>query len=94
MMFQRKNFQMPQWRQAKLSAQTVNGNRMCSTVLIALGRRKKGDSLVRKWLFRKVDQLHKGYSGHTNFLELYMSADSLAADIQKVYTEEEKDTYI
>lgn len=67
---------------------------MCSTVLIALGYRKKGDGLERKRLFVKLAQLHKGYSGHTNFLELYMSADILATDIQKVYTEEEKDTYI
>jgi hypothetical protein len=66
----------------------------CVLVLIALGRRNKRDVLERMRLFRKLEQLHKGYSGHTNFLELHISADILAAYIWKVYTEEEKDTYI
>lgn len=67
---------------------------MCSTVLIALGYSKKGDVLERKTRFGILAQLHKGYSHHTNFLELYMSANISAADIQNIYTEEEKDTCI
>lgn len=66
----------------------------CVPVLTALGHRNKRDALERRRFFRKLQQLHKGYLGHTNFLELHISADILAAYIWKVYTEEEKDTYI
>lgn len=88
MTFWHKNFQMPQWRQGKLSAQTVNGNKMCSTALTSLGRMKKRNGLDRKWLSGKLAKLLRGYSGHTNFLKLYISADILAADMK--YTQKGK----
>jgi hypothetical protein len=57
-------------------------------------REKKGMLWNRSDFLGNSHNSYKRYSGHTNFPELYTSANILAADIRKAYMQEEKDTYI
>lgn len=56
--------------------------------------RRRGTVWRGSDILGKLHHFIKDTKGHTNFPELYTSADILAADIQKVHKEEEKDTYI